>query len=372
MKEMRNKIIFGIIGLFAATMFITSCEEADLDKDWGLAKIYMPQASLDVNGNADGYPVPLDGDPMHQNYVLDTLAKTINVHLGVYCSAMGNKSPFSVDVITRSDTVNQLIAGEVIKGAVHLPEDVYNLPTNITVPAGQQGVEFNLEIDLQKLIDNYPELGGAKLVLAVALDNPSNYELNNELSTTVIVIDAREFMPAPPIENLVAGGAMETDDEQLWMWADDLEGEWGFTGDLPNGGAGGCLKWTNQAANITIYSEFQVEAGQEYKLSALCKIPEGTFKTWFDFFISDINPEESGDWGGDANSFAGMWIGGEGTPTLDGNIIDIASRGRGNSTGSNGVFTATGSTMYIIIKAGAPNGSYGTGILIDEVVVAKY
>jgi hypothetical protein len=201
MKEMKNKIIFGIVGLFAATMLIISCEEADSDKDWGLAKIYMPQASLDVNGNADGYPVPLDGDPMYQNYDLDSLTNTLNVHLGVYCSALENKSPFSVDVITRPDTVDQLIANEVIEAAVHLPEDVYHLPTNITVPTGQQGVEFDLEVDLQKLIDNYPELAEKKLVLAVALDNPSDYELNNQLSTTVIVIDAREFMPAPTIEN---------------------------------------------------------------------------------------------------------------------------------------------------------------------------
>jgi len=199
LKKMRNKIFFGIVGFFAAMMLVVSCEEADSDKDWGMAKIYMPQASLDVNGNMDGYPVPLSGNPANQNYNLDSSTKKLYVHLGVYCSGKGKKSPFSVDVITRPDTVAQLIADNVIIGAVHLPEDVYKLPTNITVPTGQQGVVFNLEIDLQKLIDNYPELSGKKLVLAVALDKPSAYELNNKLSTTVIVIDASKFMSGSSI-----------------------------------------------------------------------------------------------------------------------------------------------------------------------------
>jgi hypothetical protein len=118
---------------------------------------------------------------------------------------------------------------------------------------GESSAEFNLTINVQKLIDDYPELGGSRLLLAVGLDNPSEYRLNESLSTTVVIINARDFMPAPPLVNLLAGGDMEEESAQYWNWADAHI--FGYTDDGPTGGTGGCYVF-NEERRRSIWTSF--------------------------------------------------------------------------------------------------------------------
>lgn len=168
---------------------ITSCETADKDLEWGISRLYMPQATSGF------YSVPLAGDPANQNYELDSLANTLEIYLGVYRSGSEISSSATAFIITETDTVNQLIAEGVISNAILLPSDTYELPDKVTISSGQQSHAFRLSVDLVKLNENYADLTGKKLVLAVGLDETSDIELNKDLSTTIIIIDIERFLP---------------------------------------------------------------------------------------------------------------------------------------------------------------------------------
>lgn len=336
-----------------------------IDSEQFMPQIYMPQAS------GDGYLISADNP---QDYVFDDVAKTLDVKLSVDCPGILYKGLYSVDMIIQSDIVDQWIADELISKAVMLPSDVYTLPENISVLDGESGAEFNLAIDVQKLIDNYPELGGNKLLVAVGLDNPSEYGLNESLSTTVVVINARDFMPAPPLKNLLLGGAMEEESKEYWNWIGGNE-EWGYTADGPVNGEGGCLK-LNEISEKKIWTSIQLEEGEQYQFSAQIKVPGGANSFWTHFCLTDIEPGQSG-WDG-TGEFTGLWTSSD-LGLLDGDIRELGNVGWGSPYGSglagngtNGVFTATSSTMYVFIKIGVCcGGTWNGSIFIDEIKVTK-
>ena len=184
----KMKTIFRIIcisALATASLVFYSCEEPASEQDWGIAKVYMPQASLQ-SGSSHNYVVPSGDNEFDKNYNLDN--NSLNVVLGVYRSGLQPLEGFSVEVGTRADTVNQLINDGVLTGAILLPADAYELPATISVPGGEREATFYLSIDRAKLLADHPEAAGMDLVLAVNIANPSRYELNQSLSTTIVII----------------------------------------------------------------------------------------------------------------------------------------------------------------------------------------
>lgn len=178
------KIIFVSL-LAAASLVFYSCEEPASEQQWGIAKVYMPQASVQ-SGSNHNYIVPSGTNEFNKNYNLEN--NSVNVVLGVYRSGLQPLEGFSVDVGTRADTVNQLINDGVLTGAILLPEDAYELPATISVPGGQREATFYLSINRDKLLADHPEAAGMDLVLAVNIANPSRYELNQSLSTTIVIV----------------------------------------------------------------------------------------------------------------------------------------------------------------------------------------
>ncbi|TDO03444.1 DUF1735 domain-containing protein [Sunxiuqinia elliptica] len=365
-----------IVCLLSLFLFI-QCEEDDSAKDWGVVKVYMPQASILDGGVTNNYPVPLENNPLTQNYKLDTISNTLDITLGVYRSALKALEAYSVDVIVRPDTVAHLIETEEIKKAVLLPADVYSLPESVSVVDGQRETSFSLQIDVQKLTDNYPELGGMKLVLAVGITNPSKYELNQSLSTTIIIIDSREFMPAAPIQNYVAGGDMSEESMQYWQWTSETQ-VWGYSDDLPEGGAGSCMAWFDENTpemGQVIFHEVKLEEGKQYQLSGKVKIPDGASGIWFDLNLTDVNPEENG-WEQEGD-FIGLWSG-EPVSSINGDIRDVGNIGwgtwgDGRTNALNGVFTATSSTMYVYLKCGmCCGGTFNGSVLVDEIKLTEF
>lgn len=172
-------------------LFIISCDEVDSEKQWGIAKIYMPQASLQSGGLDNFYYVPSGSNEYNKNYTIDSLSgeNNINVVLGVYRSGLEELDGYSVNVVTKADTVNQLISNGVLTNTVLLPEDVYSMPESITVPSGEREAIFYLKINRNTLLNNYPAYSGMSLALAVSITNPTKYELNPDLSTTVVIIE---------------------------------------------------------------------------------------------------------------------------------------------------------------------------------------
>ena len=118
-----------------------SCGEADSEKEWGSARIYMPQATYGDNK----YIVPNDG------------TATVKISSGD--------------------------AGQ--SGYTHLPEDVFTLPESVSVTAGNREKTFYLSVDLNFLRNNK----GTNYSLAVSLSEPTNYELNPDISTSFVLIN---------------------------------------------------------------------------------------------------------------------------------------------------------------------------------------
>ena len=159
-----------------AISVIVSCEEADSDKEWGMAKIYMPQS------NYQPYVVPNGGKDaqLNMNYSLDSANQKLNIYLGVYRSGLQELESYSVSVLSE---------GISLDGAVFLPEDKYTLPSLVTCLEGHRDVTFFLEVDLEFLTNNQTN----NYSLSVSISEPTKYELNEELSTTEILIYTSEL-----------------------------------------------------------------------------------------------------------------------------------------------------------------------------------
>lgn len=192
MKPIKN-IIYSVVVL--SVFIFVSCEKDDSKIDWGIAKIYMPQASLVSGGLNNNYPVPLSSGPGVKNYTIDSsgTGNNINVILGVYRSGLQELKQYSVEVTVKNDTITQLITNSTLQNAVLLPADAYTLPATINVPDGERETTFNLSINRNKLLQD-PIYSGKKLALAVSITNPSMYELNTSLSTTIVIVSDWETL----------------------------------------------------------------------------------------------------------------------------------------------------------------------------------
>jgi len=175
-----------------------SCKKDDSKLDYGYSKIYMPQAIFKSGGVNNNYPVPSGTDSSTYNYEVDTKANRLNVILGASLSGPGTGA-FSVDVKADNDTIQKLFTTKVLDTALYklMPAAMYTLPTNLTVDANVKSATFFLSIDIGQLkLDQY---AGKYLVLAVKLANPSKYELNASLSSTIVIIDVNALVIGPSV-----------------------------------------------------------------------------------------------------------------------------------------------------------------------------
>jgi hypothetical protein len=185
-----------LIVLFLISCFFTSCQKPDGDKEYGFPVIYMPQSTLYSGGLNNNYPVP-GGTATNPNYTIDKASGKVEIILGVYRAGTQVLEGYSVDIYEKADTASQIVNSGIVKDGVLLPSDLYSFPTSVSVPNGSREATFHLTIDGAKLNSKYPELAGKTLVMAIAIKNPSKYELNEPLSTTVVLIAASSFMPLP-------------------------------------------------------------------------------------------------------------------------------------------------------------------------------
>lgn len=172
-----RKILLTVLSLFA--LALASCSKGDGDLDYGLMKIYMPQAM--AGGGIDNiYNVPSGGGTDTYNFTEEE--DSYKVFLGVMRSGKEAGESFSVDVVTD--------AGETAKqaealGGIQMPADVYTLPSSVSVKAGSNASTFHLILN-KTALDAH---AGKKLILCVGLANPSRYELSEKGTIATIVVD---------------------------------------------------------------------------------------------------------------------------------------------------------------------------------------
>lgn len=164
---MRKKILIIVMFFVVGTMYFTSCKKSDADTEWGFSKVYMPQANYNPYTATTVQP--------GATCEIDEAGNKLNVSLGVYRSGLEVLSSYTVNVIVKPAS---------IAGKTELPSDKYSLPATVTCPDGKRDVSFYLSIDLSFLKANM----GTDYTLTVSIQNPDKYELNEDLSTTNILI----------------------------------------------------------------------------------------------------------------------------------------------------------------------------------------
>lgn len=186
-----HKILFTVL---AAAL--CSCRADDANKDYGFAKVYIPQAT--VTGLDNSYPVPLG--PFYQNSVYtcryDTATGRLQIALGVIRSAcLSRQQPFRVNLGICQDQTLRKLAEYEGKGiaAQALSPDVCSIPSIIEVQEGTSGGTCYVEVDMKALALQRESLrtdeGYKLLVLGLEITNPTCYELSDNYTSVVIVLD---------------------------------------------------------------------------------------------------------------------------------------------------------------------------------------
>ena len=179
-------ILIAVIALIG----LVGCEKNDSETLFGYSKIYIPQSTVSGGQNLE-YLVPTGANKDTHNFKVDTLGNKVNVYLGVTRSGLATYDAYSVDIETRTDTINTLIANGLINltpstiPVVLLPASAYTLPATVSVPAGQYAASFYLTIQLDVL----KTYAGKKVALCVAIKNPTKYILSTTNDRVIILID---------------------------------------------------------------------------------------------------------------------------------------------------------------------------------------
>ena len=182
---MKTKILYIVTTLFLAIGFI-ACNDGEGEADYGFGYIYMPQATIS-GGLNNNYYVPSGSGEFTNNFKVDPAANKVKIILGVLRSGDIGNSAYSVDVVSRTDTTNQIIASGAISNALMLPESIYSMPNTISVSGSESGTSFYLEIPIDALkMDQYTD---KNLVLTVGLANPTAFQLSPKNTSTVVIIN---------------------------------------------------------------------------------------------------------------------------------------------------------------------------------------
>lgn len=190
--------IFVLLSILSVLWFSCEYETPVRDAEYPEQVIYMPAAA-----NNNGVFVinditrkigelPLEGSPYR--YVVNLADKKFVIPLSVYRGGVNNKGGFNVDIAVDTDTISKLIAnGNLADTILVLPQDKYSIDNSIYLSDGDEIGQFNLEIDLDFLLDNYPHN-----VYALGVNiSSTERETNPKLSTTIIIIDTKIMKSTP-------------------------------------------------------------------------------------------------------------------------------------------------------------------------------
>ena len=177
MNTMR-KIIFSLMSaicLFA----LASCAKGDGDKDYGVEKVYIPQAMAD-GGITNVYNVPSGEGEYTYNFVIEE--ETVEVYLGVLRSGKQSGNAFTVDIVVNEETSAAMATKY---GAEVMEPSYYTLPEKVSVDAGSNSKTFHLSLNKAAL----KEKAGQKLVLCIGLANCTAYEISEKAAEVTVLVN---------------------------------------------------------------------------------------------------------------------------------------------------------------------------------------
>lgn len=178
-----NKSILAFMML--CFIVITGCKEGDGDADYGFAYIYIPQATTS-GGLNNHYSVP--GGSGKDTYNFKVEGGKLNIYLSVLRSGkISDASGFTVDVAASPTQTEEVVTSGEVSNAVALETGKYSLPDKVTVESGKDSASFFLSLDVEELKESI--YTGKNLALVVEIKNPSRYELSNQYTSVVVVVD---------------------------------------------------------------------------------------------------------------------------------------------------------------------------------------
>jgi hypothetical protein len=284
--KIRLKTGFGIFTALVLTLW--SCEEPVEDQAYGISKIYMPQAGINLGADNNYYNE------------LNPGGEDTSIILGIYRSGLAALEEATVDLEIDTDTLEAALAySETPDGsgdAYHyyrnghlLNPDYYTLPDHITIPDGQREATVELTIN-KEAIYNDPAWVDDFFILPVRISNPTRYELNEDLSLTMVIIK-RNFETVDVTADYLTNYS-EPFEYSEWdgsRWG-TLAG-WTSNDDIKNAGGYGGYEWRNGTLGV-----LSMEAGW-----GLPAVPNGkiyqTFSLPAGFYTFEVELESNGSAG---------------------------------------------------------------------------
>ena len=206
---MKKNIIKAVFFVAITTFFVSlhSCDTGYNTVSFGSNLIYMPAATSSGLTTSHIFTVPNTTnvnitDTSVFNFRSDTINQKLYVRLGVSASGKYASDGYTVNLGIDNDSTNMAVAwGNAQFPSLNymaIPSTMYTpLPTTFTVPAGKNAGTFELVLDAAALMA-YATPGkvpiattvvGKKLLLTVAISNPTKYTLNGAFAKTVVLID---------------------------------------------------------------------------------------------------------------------------------------------------------------------------------------
>lgn len=158
---------------------LASCAKGDGDKDYGVEKVYIPQAMAD-GGITNVYKVPSGEGEYTYNFAIEE--ETVEVFLGVLRSGKQAGEAFTVDIVVNDET-SAAMAEKY--GAEVMAADLYTLPSEVSVEAGANSKTFHLSLNKAALKANADK----KLVLCLGLANCTAYEISEKAAEVTVLVD---------------------------------------------------------------------------------------------------------------------------------------------------------------------------------------
>jgi hypothetical protein len=180
--------------LFAVTVTMASCQYEEVaPANYPEQKIYMPAAYGGIF-HINEIPkrigdVPTPGSTYR--FEVDLTNGRFIIPLGVYRAGVNNNGTFKIDIAVKADTIAQLISAGTLTSTEILPADAFTVPTSVDMNDGDELAIFNLSVNLNLLLNNYPD---KKYALAINVSSAQR-QSNPKLSTTIVLIDTKIMKP---------------------------------------------------------------------------------------------------------------------------------------------------------------------------------
>ena len=202
-----NKLFKISLSGAVAALVLSSCQPSDAEKDYGFPLIYIPQAT--VTGLDNTYPIPLGPFGQNSTYSCryDEKNGTLDIALGVVrAGVIKNAKGFSVSLGVSEEQTQRKIDEYVSKSvsAMALPLSLCDIPQKIKVEKEKNSGTCYVSVDFKKL-STMPIYDSGKyslLVLGLQISEPTEYELAEENTSVVIVIDLNSSYWDDIAENL--------------------------------------------------------------------------------------------------------------------------------------------------------------------------